>query len=222
MVLRLKLMNESKRDRRKADLLNAAAELFRKVGYERTRMEDIAEAADVSPKTVYNYFDNKQRLLVEFLRRDRAALIPVYEEVVENPSPTLAETLARLIHADIGNVVTSGDKTLWREVLAAELLSYNSDSDGFTENRSVFLRYIRRAVLTFRREERLAVPTSVAVEMVYAISSYIFREYCANVKLTRKDMLRRANLHMRHLVADWSGPHRRARSEAGNRAQPSS
>jgi AcrR family transcriptional regulator len=197
-------MNESKKDRRKADLLNAAAELFRTIGYESTKMEDIAKAADVSPKTVYNYFDNKQRLLIEFLQRDRTALIPAYEAVLERPSATLAETLARLIHADIGNVITSADKTLWREVLAAELRSHNSGSDGFAANRSVFLRFIRRAILKFHKVEDLALPTSVAVEMVYALSSYNFREYCANDKLTPSDMLKLANVHMHHLVENWT------------------
>lgn len=197
-------MNESKKDRRKADLLDAAAELFRTIGYESTKMEDIAKAADVSPKTVYNYFASKQRLLIEFLQRDRTALIPAYEAVLEGPSATLAETLARLIHADIGSVITSADKTLWREVLAAELRSHHSGSDGFAANRSVFLRFIRRAILNFHKAEDLAVPTSVAVEMVFALSSYNFREYCANDKLTPSDMLKLANLHMHHLVANWT------------------
>lgn len=197
-------MNESKKDRRKADLLDAAAELFRTIGYESTKMEDIARAADVSPKTVYNYFATKQRLLIEFLQRDRTALIPSYEAVLEVPSATLAETLARLIHADIGSVITSADKTLWREVLAAELRSHNSGSDGFAANRSVFLRFIRRAILKFHNAGDLAVPTSVAVEMVYALSSYNFREYCANDTLTPGDMLKLANVHMHHLVENWT------------------
>jgi AcrR family transcriptional regulator len=220
-IARRSVMNESKKDRRKTDLLDAAAELFRKVGYESTRMEDVAKAADVSPKTVYNYFANKQRLLIEFLQRDRTALIPAYEEVVENPSPTLAETLARLIHADIGNVITSADKTLWREVLAAELRSHKSGSDGFAANRSVFLRFVRRAILKFHKVEDLAVPTSVAVEMVYALSSYNFREYCANDKLTPNDMLKLANVHMHHLVEDWTKRRQTARRESWERTRKS-
>lgn len=196
-------MNQSKKERRRSDLLDAAADLFRKVGFESTRMEDVAVAANVSPKTVYNYFENKQRLLIEFLERDRTGLIPAYEEVIANPSPTLAETLARLIHADIGNVISGSDKTLWREVLAAELRSHQSGEDGFAANRSVFLRFIRRVIVQFKGAEQLVVPTSVAVEMVYALSSYNFREYCANDKLAPGDMLKLAHLHMRHLVEGW-------------------
>ena len=58
----------SRRERRIANrrilILEAAARLFAEKGFHRTTTRDIAEAADVSEGTLYNYFENKDELLM--------------------------------------------------------------------------------------------------------------------------------------------------------------
>lgn len=49
---------------RRAQILEAAASLFAEKGFHRTTTRDIAEAADVSEGTLYNYFDNKEDMLI--------------------------------------------------------------------------------------------------------------------------------------------------------------
>ena len=50
-------------------ILDAAARLFAERGFHRTTTHDIAEAAQVSEGTLYNYFDNKNDLLFGILER---------------------------------------------------------------------------------------------------------------------------------------------------------
>lgn len=45
-------------------ILKASRKLFSKIGYEETMMEDIAQKAEVSKATIYNYFPNKESLLI--------------------------------------------------------------------------------------------------------------------------------------------------------------
>jgi AcrR family transcriptional regulator len=45
-------------------ILDAAARLFAEKGFHRTTTKDIAEAADVSEGTLYNYFENKDEMLM--------------------------------------------------------------------------------------------------------------------------------------------------------------
>ena len=56
------------RAQKKADknrrILEAATTLFRKVGYDSARIEDIAEMAGVSVGTFYNYYKNKGDMLM--------------------------------------------------------------------------------------------------------------------------------------------------------------
>lgn len=45
-------------------ILKASRKLFSEKGYEETMMDDIAKKAEVSKATIYNYFPNKESLLV--------------------------------------------------------------------------------------------------------------------------------------------------------------
>src|SRR3546814_5515919 len=77
-----------KKQQQNADLLRIAVKLFRRRGYEQTRMEDIAVQASVSTKTVYNYFPTKQQLLIALLNQDRVRMQMAYEKVVRDRKST--------------------------------------------------------------------------------------------------------------------------------------
>jgi AcrR family transcriptional regulator len=54
---------------RKNQILDGAISLFAEKGYHRTTTKDIADAADVSEGTIYNYFDRKEDLLIGIMAR---------------------------------------------------------------------------------------------------------------------------------------------------------
>src|SRR6266508_1859050 len=60
------------RERRKLqtreEIIDAAIDLFERQGYDETTVEDVAAAADVSPRTFFRYFDSK--LDVVFAEKD--------------------------------------------------------------------------------------------------------------------------------------------------------
>lgn len=60
---------------RKAQILEAAVEIFREKGYGRATTREIAEAADVSEGTLYNYFKNKRDLLIGLVQEFAAETI---------------------------------------------------------------------------------------------------------------------------------------------------
>ena len=66
------------RDRKKREvrhrIIAAAAAQFASRGLDTTTMEDIADAADVSLGTVYNYFGSKLALLVAGMEDETAAM----------------------------------------------------------------------------------------------------------------------------------------------------
>jgi AcrR family transcriptional regulator len=64
--------------RTRARIVEVAETLFREHGYDETTIAAIAEEADVSPATVYNYFSSKDEILFadyEALRLDLAAYL---------------------------------------------------------------------------------------------------------------------------------------------------
>ena len=92
-----------RRERRKAqtrrDLVDAAEALFAVRGFERTTVEDIAEAAKVSPRTFFRYFATKEEVLfsnqAEELRTLKAELARRPPD--EPPLVSIREALLRVI-----------------------------------------------------------------------------------------------------------------------------
>lgn len=195
-----------KKAKQKAEILAAATELFRSNGFEETRMEDVGRLADVSLKTVYNYFPTKQSILIELVREDRIRMMALYEAILDEPHADLAEALARLIRADIGDVLTPNDKKLWRELLAAEVRSSVDSAEEYQKNREIFGAYIRKMLLKFRRDGVLssAVSITMAVELIYAILAYNFRIYCTAPDMMIDDVEKSVRAQLRLLVTGWT------------------
>ncbi|WP_165614072.1 TetR/AcrR family transcriptional regulator [Mycolicibacterium holsaticum] len=63
---------DERESRVRARILTVAAEIFERRGVRRTTMEEIAEAAGVARKTVYNYFENKPKLLGDVIEEASA------------------------------------------------------------------------------------------------------------------------------------------------------
>jgi AcrR family transcriptional regulator len=90
-----------KRARRKAErpaeILDAAFEEFVKSGYAATRLEDVAARAGVTKGTIYFYFDTKERVFEEMVRRTSQALFPEIESYAASLEGSYASRLRALI-----------------------------------------------------------------------------------------------------------------------------
>ena len=73
-------LRERKRVKTRALIQEHALRLFREQGYDETSIEEIAEASEVSPSTVFRYFptkpdlviyDNLDERMIEAFRRNR-------------------------------------------------------------------------------------------------------------------------------------------------------
>lgn len=62
-------LRERKKEATRARLIDAATDLVEKQGYVNTTVEQIANAVDVSPRTVAHYFPSKDRLLLSLVDR---------------------------------------------------------------------------------------------------------------------------------------------------------
>jgi len=58
-----KSRREANKVRCRQDILKASRRLFKEKGYEATMIEDVADKAEISKATLYNYFPNKESLL---------------------------------------------------------------------------------------------------------------------------------------------------------------
>src|SRR5258708_35313754 len=86
-------LRERNRQRTFQRIIDAAFTLFRTLGYDQTTMDAIAEKAEVSRGTLFNYFPTKQSLLMPFA--NRLYLERVQPEVLSylNTQPTTLRAL---------------------------------------------------------------------------------------------------------------------------------
>lgn len=72
--------------RRRAVILDAAAEIFAAKGYSRATIKEIAERAGIAPGTIYLYFTNKRELLLS-IAEQLVNVLPSDLELLEKDMP---------------------------------------------------------------------------------------------------------------------------------------
>lgn len=89
---------EKKMLRTRKDLARAAAVLFLERGYEATTVEDIAAAAEVSPRTFYRYFRAKEDLVLALGESRNEALLKALRDRPASEAP-LTAVMAAVVEA---------------------------------------------------------------------------------------------------------------------------
>src|SRR5579871_5877050 len=83
-------LRERKKQKTREGIQRAALRLFSKQGYEKTTIEEIAGAADISPSTFFNYFPTKEDVVLY----DMYDPITI-EMMLQRPSAEPLNTVAR-------------------------------------------------------------------------------------------------------------------------------
>jgi AcrR family transcriptional regulator len=107
-------LRERKKARLRQQIIDTSIRLFRKRGYENTRVEDIVQVLEISQPTFFRYFPSKDAVLREVGRRGFTCI----KEHLETELSSNATTVERLrrMYAGMAREVES-DRPLWRAVV---------------------------------------------------------------------------------------------------------
>ncbi len=114
----LRAKQKADRNRR---ILQAATDLFREVGYDSARIEDIAERAEVSVGTFYNYYQNKGDILVAAVSMEVKEVLAAGKTIVDSPPDTVGEALTALIGQYYDHSLVYLSKEMWRTAMAISI-----------------------------------------------------------------------------------------------------
>ena len=93
-------LRERKKQATRAKLIDAAASLVDEQGYENTTVQQIANAVDVSPRTVAHYFPTKDRMLLAQVDAYAEALVAELAQVPGELTPLQALLAANVALLD--------------------------------------------------------------------------------------------------------------------------
>jgi AcrR family transcriptional regulator len=107
-------LRERKKVRLRQQIIETSIRLFRKRGYENTRVEDIVQILEISQPTFFRYFPSKDAVLREVGRRGFACIKEHLETELSSKAST-AERLREMYHGMAEEV--ESDRPLWRAVV---------------------------------------------------------------------------------------------------------
>jgi len=107
-------LRERKKARLRQQIVETAIRLFRKQGYENTRVDDIVNVLEISQPTFFRYFPSKDAVLRDVGLRGFECITDRLKSELSTEAST-AEHLRRLYHAMAREV--ESDRPLWQAVV---------------------------------------------------------------------------------------------------------
>lgn len=91
----------------RGEILNAAAEIIVREGYEACTMRAVAALVDMKAGSLYYHFKSKDEIVEEILNQGIETLVDLVQETIRNipPQAAFAERIEAAIHAHISSMV---------------------------------------------------------------------------------------------------------------------
>jgi len=127
-------------ERRRHEIVTAAAQVFAEKGYANTTTKELAEAADMAEGTLYNYFDGKREILLEIIKELQNPI----DELLQNAHGLQSRAdFVRIVEQGLDIFISQLDftRTLFTEVWTDDVIL-----EDFVTGR---LQYIGEAIRNF-------------------------------------------------------------------------
>lgn len=105
---------------KRKQILDAATAAFQQQGYLVCSMDGVAEQAQVSKRTIYNHFDNKDELFIAVIERVIESMHPAADVSYDSATPIRVQLL-EIVSAEI-ELMQSEDSLKFFRMLLGELL----------------------------------------------------------------------------------------------------
>jgi AcrR family transcriptional regulator len=131
-------------DRRRQEMVFAAAREFARRGYDSTTMQDLAASMGLATGALYHYFGSKEQLLIEICDQLMEPLLARARDLMRGDAPP-EEKLRALVRMWVANVIRYRDHML---VFQQERHAIEAGAKwrGVRESRKVFERLVQDAL----------------------------------------------------------------------------
>ncbi len=161
-------------EQKQLDILNAAEQLFYVHGVEHTSMDNIAKAANVSKRTVYNHFETKEVLFYAIMERMKCSLEGT-EAVAYNPSQSIKLQLMRIAEKEV-QLLTSDKFLIGAKIAFVQMLQQPDLAKQLSGSKVGCHVYLEDFLSAACQDKQLVIDDFILAvqQFVYQLKSHIF------------------------------------------------
>lgn len=182
-------LRDTKKERSRREILEAARELFFQNGYAGTTVEAVAGKAQVAVGTVYNYFESKSALILAITAMD--LLKDLGEDFDTMPSESGLDAIIRFAENSIG-IFSRYPRELLRELLR-EAVGGRDEAlgGGFRGQDITMVERLARILVDLEGSGRLRrdIDAGMAALVIYGILITSMIWYAADQRRTAREMM---------------------------------
>lgn len=172
-------LRERKKVRLRQQIIDTSIRLFRKRGYENTRIDDIVQILEISQPTFFRYFPSKDAVLREVGRRGFACI----KEHLETELSSTASTAERLreMYQGMAQEVES-DRPLWRAVVLSGAMD-PVRSPEMRQPEEIAVSLLREILVEGQRRGEItrAFPVAHLAEFMEALYTTVVRRWAVDL-----------------------------------------
>ncbi|WP_170771747.1 TetR/AcrR family transcriptional regulator [Ruegeria lacuscaerulensis] len=121
-------LRERQKAARERRILEAASIKFRSHGYRSVKIEELAEMAEVSVGTVYNYYETKGDILIATVAMEVEEVIAAGAPILTDPPQRVDDAILALIFQYYDHSLEYLSKEMWRTAIAHSIEHPNTPS----------------------------------------------------------------------------------------------
>lgn len=127
-------LRQRKKEQTRERIISCASRMFIERGYEASRIEDIAEAANLSVATFYNYFGSKADMLLASVLVETETVIRSVDACIAKPHDDLRSAFGEIVQIYFTQSFKLSSREMWREAWARTMLDPGAEfSRRYTE-----------------------------------------------------------------------------------------
>src|SRR5262245_31998504 len=187
-------LRERQKVKRRRDILDAAARLFKRDGFAAASIDEIAANAALSAGTVYNYFPSKGDLLLALVALDGQEVRPAGAAIVEAPPADSGKAVCRLLEVYVDHALVRRDKRLRRQMMADALAFADTPlGAGYRELDRKLAEQIADLCRALQARGRLGrgVDCDDAGQILFSVCNSLFMEFVADDVMSRNRLKER-------------------------------
>lgn len=163
--------------------MDCAKRLFEEQGFEETTMAAIAEAANVSTPTVFNYYGTRNQLLLAIILEGHNTAVSDYHRGPKQGSSSLSDDLCALLSSYTRRSLEIFSKSVWRY---ADSTVIREPASEFVQQYSQIDKTLTRTIEDFLRDRPCTTRRGNGFDAA-SIASIIYNHWNAHYTAYIKD-----------------------------------